>query len=198
MKLHQLFEEEQHGRLYTIDQARSLSSPSPNNIENAFRVGKTIFDNKHGFGQTPYNSSVAYFGFAMELYPHDFISIVKKQDREQDAKNIANMMLDHYSFGSPMLFVKCNLYDWADGEKLKVKITGHEGRARTLAFNKINPNKMLPVHVILGSGDRARNLSPQFFEDLKENGIITEDDPITSSPKRIRIGQIFWNYSTIN
>jgi hypothetical protein len=198
MKLKELFESsKKYGQQYTEAEKQQLEKPSPKNIESAFIVGKTIFDNEYGLGQTPDNSNIIYMGFAMEMNPRDFLGIVSPGDREDDAESIKNKMLDNIPYGSPLLSMQSNFEEWEGGAPLKLKISNHEGRARSLAFSKLNPGLKLPVHVTVRGGMRARDFNEKFFEDLRKMGFIHQDKSLDSRPVKLDIGKIFWNHTTL-
>lgn len=187
MKLRHLFENRKYGQRYTEAEKAELTSPNLKNIGGAFIVGKTIFDNQHGKGQTPNNEEILYHGFAVEMKPSDFLKIVEKQDREEDAKSIAAKMLDNMPYGSPLLFIKPNIDEWKSGKTLMTKVVGHEGRARSLASQKINGDVFIPVHVIL-RGAFKRDLTDAFFNDLRKNGFIPEDSSLQTS---VKLGKVW-------
>lgn len=187
MKLRHLFENRKYGQPYTDDEKKALQSPNARNIDKAFIVGKTIFDNQYGKGQTPNNEEVLYHGFVMEMKPSDFLKIVLKEDREQDAESIAKKMLENIPYGSPMLFIKPNIDEWKSGQELSVKIVGHEGRARSLASQKINGDVLIPIHVIL-RGATKKDLTDSFFDELKKVGFVCEDSSLRAV---VKLGKIW-------
>ena len=197
MKLHELYESaKKYGDVYTKDEFENLPDVSAYNIEEAYKIGKTIFDNKFGLGQVPDGANVVYMGFAIEIKPSDFISMVKPGDREKDASNLLEKMKKLTPIGTPFLEVKTNLEDWKEeAAPLKVKISGHEGRARTMAFRQLNGNIPFFVHVFPRGGYRSKHFSKQFFDELRKIGLIHEDDSMDSAPRKIEIGRIFCNGS---
>lgn len=198
MKVREIFESSRkYGQQYTSQEKAQLEKPSPKNMERAFIVGKTIFDNEYGLGQTPTNNNIMYEGFAVELNPLDFLKIVSPEDREDDAESIKEKMQNHIPYGTPTLNVKFNLSEWKDGEPLKIKVMDHDGRARSLAFSRLNPGIKLPVHIKPLGGLRARDFNEKFFDDLRKTGFIHQDKSLDSKPIEINIGKIFWNYTTL-
>lgn len=198
MKLRELLEEKRvYGQQYTPQEKTNLEKPSSKNIEKAFIVGKTIFDNEFGLGQTPSASNVNYEGFTVELDPQDFINIVSPADREDDAGEIFSKMKNNIPYGSPMLHVRCNLQEWKDGGLLKVKVASHDGRARSIAFSRLNPGLKMPVVIIPYGGLRASSFDESFFTELRKTGFIHQDKPLESKPIKVSIGKIFWNYTTL-
>ena len=102
-------------------------------------------------------------------------------------------MRERIPFGSPMLYIDCNIEDWEEGKaELWIKVTGHEGRGRMWAFNDVNGAINTPVHII-GAGLRARNFSKEFFDQLRSKGMIPEEQPKTGKHLPVDFGRIFWN-----
>lgn len=195
MKVAELFEATD--KRYTEQQFNALKEPSPGNIEGAFRVGKTVFDNENGLGQTPNNQNVIYAGFAVEMKPSTFLRLAAAGDRRDDAQKFAKMMGEYVPFGSPTLYIDCNLEEWQEGTaELWVKVKSHEGRGRMWAFDQVNGNVPVPVHVFV-AGLRARHLSKEFFDQLRDKGFIPEDQPQNGHHLKVNLGRIFWNGETL-
>lgn len=163
-----------------------------NNVEDVFKVGKVTFDQHKGLGATPNNRNVVYRGFVAELKPSTFLKLVTPADRGEDSKKFVGLIEKGTSLASPTLYISINEEEFENGEPLKVKITGHEGRARTWAFDTINGNVPMPVHFILEGGMRARDLSKKFFDALAETGFIPQDVSKDATPTKVNIGRIFW------
>lgn len=190
MKLRHLFENRQYGQPYTDDEKKALQSPNARNIDTAFIVGKTIFDNQYGKGQTPNNEEVLYHGFVMEMKPSDFLKVVLKEDREKDASEIAKKMLENVPYGSPMLYIKANVEEWKSGKPLQVRVANHEGRARSLASQKINGDVPIPIHVI-PRGMSKRDINQDFLDQMSASGFIHEDAGAGAKPIKVEIGKIW-------
>lgn len=170
-----------------------LQPPNAQNIDKTYRVGKVNFDCQHGLGAVPFNQEVKYMGFVMMITPNTFLSLAAHGDRDDTAQELTQKILEGTPLGPPFLDIKVNP-EFYDGQPLKVKVTGHEGRGRMGAILKVNGNQPVPVHMFLKGGDRARHLSPEFFTQLRQIGIIPEK---WSDPEHINIGQIFWNGQTL-
>jgi hypothetical protein len=183
------FLQEKYGDPLPHAEWKALGAPSAKNYDTAFRIGLIAFDQQRGLGQTPNNQEVDYLGFGMELYPQEFLGIVHHADRSESAAELERHALDGVPFGSPMLYVKVDMDAFKDGGRLNAKVTGHEGRARTWAFRMAEGDEYLPVHVILRDGLRAKDLSPEFFEALRAEGIVPEAG---GKPRKLRIGRVFW------
>ena len=110
-----------------------------------------------GLGSVPLNRNVVYRGFVGMMYPRDFSEFAKKADRDESAKKIVELISEGYGVGSPFLDIDVN----NPGEKnMKMKVYGHEGRARCIALNIIQPNVLIPVHFFF-SGLRARDITEE-------------------------------------
>ena len=180
---------EKYGDPLPYPEWKALTPPTGKNYDDAFRIGLIAFDQKRGLGQTPNNQEVDYLGFGMELYPQEFLLLAHHADRSESAAELERQALDRVPFGSPMLYIKVDMDALEKGGRLNAKVTGHEGRARTWAFRMAEGDEYLPVHVILRDGLRARDLSPEFFEALRKEGITAEGG---GKPRKVQIGRVFW------
>lgn len=174
-----------------------LQPPSVNNVDGAFRVGQVAFDNHRGYGATPNNTEVLYFGFAAEMKPSDFLKLVTYEDRGEDAKKFVRFNEELAPMASPMLYVNANLDEWKKGAKLRIQTQQHEGRGRMWAIKAIEGNVPVPVHFIVNGGYRARDLNKEFFEALRENGIVAQGGSEYLAPFKVDIKRIFWNGETL-
>lgn len=162
------------------------ATPTPENVDGKFTVGKVNFDNANGMGATGDNGNVAYMGCVIWMKPWDFREIATAADRGEDARQLSKHMLAGKPIGCPCVYVS------SDGDGLKVQ--GHEGRARAEAFAKINGNDMLmPVHVFFRGGTRSRHIDLELLTKLKYK-LIPEKG---TAYKPIRIDRAFVNGKTI-
>lgn len=144
---------------------------SPANVDDQFTVGKVKFDNKDGLGSTPDNANVAYKGLVVWMTPSKFRRLALAGDRKEDADKLEKLMRDGKAIGTPTLY--CDFPgDVEDPGQIVVK--SHEGRARTDAFKAINGEELMPVQLHFYGGIRARNLSNQFIEHIKDTGLLPE------------------------
>ena len=175
----------------------ALQPPSINNVDGAFRVGRVAFDNRRGFGATPNNAEVLYFGFAAELTPRDFLKLVTPADRSEDAKRFIGFIDELAPMASPMLYLKVNLEDWKAGKPLRVEAQQHEGRGRMNALREVEGNVPVPVHFIVNGGYRARDLNKDFFGALRASGIVAQGGSEYLAPYKVALHRIFWNGETL-
>jgi hypothetical protein len=167
-------------------------------MESSFRVQKVAFDQVKGLGSTPNNQEIMYHGFAVEMKPSSFFRIVTDEDRSEDAAKFVQFIKRHVPFGSPTLIVRTNLNEWqANNTPLRVSVKSHEGRGRMRAFDKVNGNTPIPVHIIIYGGVRASHLSPEFFTALRNNGFVHQNGDDSTKPTEFPLGRIFWNGKTL-
>jgi hypothetical protein len=177
----------------------ALPAPDASNIDQKFRVGKVAFDNENGFGATPNNAEIAYFGFVIEMTPSQFLKQVTYEDRSEDAMRFVKFIEDHAPMASPMLYLKVNKeYFDVFTEPLRAVIQQHEGRGRMWAARAVNgADTKIPVHVIVNGGVRAKDLNTQFFDDLRKTGMVYQGGSEHAKPQPMEYGRIFWNGKTL-
>jgi hypothetical protein len=186
-----LREEREPPKCFTVDEFDALPAPSASNINSCYKVGKVAFDNKHGFGATPNNQEVNYFGFAASMTPSVFLRFAAAGDREDAGVKFTRFIQDHAPMGAPTLYISTNWQEFKEGKPLKVEVIGHEGRGRMIAIQKVNGSmEKIPVHFIPRDGARARHLSPEFFEALRDTGMSPEKSSRVSDA---HLGKIYWN-----
>jgi hypothetical protein len=194
MKLVELFEARElpPPMKITEQEFKSLPNVDAHNVGDRFKVGKVAFDNRDGFGAVPFNADVDYFGFAAELRPSEFLKLASPADRSDDIKKFVGFIGERAPMGSPTFYINVNESAFEKGEPLRVKISEHEGRGRIGAVKQVNGDEYVPVHLILNGGMRAKNLSKEFFEALRDRGFISQDEPKDAEPSEVDIGRIFW------
>lgn len=166
--IHFLLEEREiYATKYTAEEAAQIPQLSSGNLEGVARVGNVIFDQKNGLGATPNNQNVVYRGFVGMMKPSDFLLFAAKADRGEDAKEVLNLIKDGYGIGSPFLYLK--LDNDEETSKIKMSIVGHEGRARSVALNTLQPNVNIPVHFFMYGETRARHIKDQVVKMLNSS-----------------------------
>lgn len=173
----------------------NVGEPTPQNMGSKYMVGATLFDNENGKGATSNNAEIAYMGFQVFMRHYSFKELaLRGSDAPERAVSIVEAMKQGVGFGTPFLSFKWNEEEWKAGKPLRVAIWGHEGRARSIAFNHLNPTDLLPVHMLGMGGSRARHFSPEFFTALRERGMVSENlkGSATAPPAPIKLGKIFW------
>lgn len=155
------------------------SAPSPHRIEGAFNVSGVAFDNERGLGATPNNGNVIYMGATAWIKPSKFREYATASDRSDTAKELEQLMRQGRATASPFLLIDI------DGEPeapIRVKVVGHEGRARSDAFKAIAGDVPMPVHVF-PKGLRARDLPDSFFAWIEKHGMMAERSTVAVKPK---------------
>lgn len=159
--------------LLNLLEEENFPEATPSNVDEKFKVGKVNFDNKNGMGATPMGQNILYRGAVAWIKPTTFKALATAADRTEDAKNFAEMMKRGKPIAAPFLILSITREE--DDSIKSVKVVSHEGRARTDAILLMNGNDPIPVQLFLSSGERARHLSPEFFEWIEDNGIRSED-----------------------
>lgn len=193
MLLNELFESKEPKALTPLEM-QQLSEPNPRNIGDRFIVYETAFDNVNGLGAVPNNQEIVYRGFAALIQPTEFMKLAANADRTEDANRIFLLMKKGVPIASPFLKIECNFKEYRKGEPLKVKVVGHEGRARAHACILAQYNMAIPIQFFFTGDIRARDLDSKFFKDLKDQGIECEDTNYVHKPA---YGGIFWNGKTL-
>lgn len=153
---------------------------SPEHAEGNYRVGEITFSAKDGLGSVPFNQSVYYHGFVVEIKPSVFADIVLPDDtRLETAKAIGVLVLKGYALGIPFISVDTKAAEEGTGP---VRVTGHEGRARMMVVKMSNGDEPVPIHVLLGGGTRARHLTPELIAAIKGRIQVEGSKRIVMSP----------------
>lgn len=199
------FEPWKYVKYYDAKEAKALPEFDWEYAEDAYKVDNILFDAKRGIGAVPWNQEIHYVGFIAQMYPKDFLTLAADYDKnERDKKS--NEIISHMREGAALapLWLKMNIstnfldkkvqlkpeneaeklmweYDWYRKEKNQktLDITGHEGRGRAIAIQKLYPNTLIPVQVIVQPGEARlvnKNLDtllPAFKDSIKsEKGFI--------------------------
>jgi len=181
---------EKYYKKYSEEEKKSFSEPSLQNVEKISRVGQIVFDQQKGIGQVPLNANVLYEGFVGMMLPKDFttLSYAPGEQQEQSSSTIKEKIKEGFAVGSPFLYLtvwKEKNGHITDDVLEELKVTGHEGRSRSIAINNIQPDKPIPVHFFIRRG-KARDITPEIFEkvmtEIIPQGKLT---PIKSPIKKI-------------
>ena len=175
------------GRQLSTEEILKLPEPGPKNFEGKFRVGQVYFDNIDGIGSVPDSQNVIYKGFVAMMTPVDFLKFTHSSaGREKTGSEIAELIEDGFPISSPFLEV---LLDPIEEGKFAV-IVGHEGRGRCLALIELakagkaglSMKSEIPVHFFPRDGRRARHITPDIIESIKDHGFIPETEK-SENPK---------------
>jgi hypothetical protein len=165
-----------HARKWTVEEIESAPALSGGTLETAAKVGSVIFDQVKGLGATPNNQNIVYRGFVAMMYPKDFASFAATADRSEDAQQIAKLIKEGYGVGSPFLIL-----DVDRSATKPTKVVGHEGRARCVALNNLQPNVLIPVHCMLYGETRARHIDDQMISRLNSSITAERTDSIVKN-----------------
>jgi hypothetical protein len=167
---------------YTIEEINQLPTLSGATLEGVAKVGNVVFDQVSGLGAVPNNQNVVYRGFVGMMLPKNFELFAQRADRGEDAKNIQQLIKEGYGIGSPFLVLKINNIENID--KITLSVVGHEGRARCVALNTMQPGVVIPIHFILYGETRARHLNSQIISLLNDR--ITAEGTNVSVKNKIK------------
>jgi len=130
-------------------------------------------DNVEGLGSVPYNQNVDYFGLRVMMKPSTFLSLALPLNEPRSVEHIMQHMKDGGALGAPFLDVKIPA-DWEEDDFTRpASISGHEGRNRMLAIQKLEGDDPVEVHLLLKDGWRARNLTSDMIKEL-QNGMMNQ------------------------
>lgn len=157
---------------------------APAYAEGNYRVGSVTFSAKDGLGAVPYNQSVYYHGFVAEVRPSIFLELALPHEGQRDdtAREIVKLVGEGYAMGIP--WFNLSLKDVDDGHGFP-RITGHEGRARMLAVKQLMGDVLVPIHVLLDGGMRARHLEDKHIEALKGRIYAERSNALVESPFKL-------------
>lgn len=145
-------------------------------------------DNHEGWGQTPNNSEIDWFGIRVLMTPETFLKLSSELNVDNKAKKKIDIMIKHHkeggTFASPMLYIDVPSV-WREGDlKNYGKITDHEGRHRMNAQLKIEGNKPIETHIIVRSPRyewRNKHITKEIIEKLN-SGLFTQSGSFLPGP----------------
>jgi hypothetical protein len=122
--------------------------------------------NNGGLGVTGYNANVAYQGIRILMRPSIFLKLALPLARPTSVDHIVQHMKNGGSLGSPFIIVEIP-EDWFDGNFDEyARVTGHEGRNRMMAIQKVEGDTPCEVHLFGRGGLRARHFTKEILERL--------------------------------
>lgn len=155
------------------------------NLDHVATVGNHLFytlsenlseykvDNVDGLGSVPYNQNVDYFGLRVLMKPSTFLNLALPLNEPRSVEYIMQHLKDGGALGAPFLDVKIPA-DWEEDDFTQpASISGHEGRNRMLAIQKLEGDDPVEVHLLLKNGWRARNLTPDMIKEM-QNGMMNQ------------------------
>lgn len=155
------------------------------NLDHVATVGNHLFytlsenlseykvDNVEGLGSVPYNQNVDYFGLRVLMKPSTFLNLALPLNEPRSVEYIVQHLKNGGALGAPFLDVKIPA-DWEEDDFTHpASISGHEGRNRMLAIQKLEGDDPVEVHLLLKNGWRARNLTPDMIKEM-QNGMMNQ------------------------
>lgn len=130
-------------------------------------------DNVEGLGSVPYNQDVDYFGLRVMMKPSIFLELALPLTEHRSVEYIIQHMKNGGALGAPFLDVSIPA-DWEDDDFTQpASISGHEGRNRMIAIQKLEGDAPVEVHLLLKNGWRARHLTADMINEL-QNGMMNQ------------------------
>jgi spore germination cell wall hydrolase CwlJ-like protein/DNA-binding CsgD family transcriptional regulator len=139
----------------------------PNNLSE-YKV-----DNVDGLGSVPLNQNVDYMGLRVMMKPSTFLELALPLEVPRSVDYIVDYLQQGGALGAPFLDIKIPA-EWEQGnfERL-ARVTGHEGRNRMLAVQKLEGDDPVEVHLLFRDGVRRRHLTPDMIKELR-NGMMDQ------------------------
>lgn len=181
-----------YGRKWTPHQIQAIPAITRSNAlsvaETQYKIEAdvpVVFDNVHGIGAIPDNRSVLYRGFLAQMSPGRFLDLAESYPagaRTRDAERIKQNIKDGYGIGCPTLYLNVDAYMENQSTETQARVTGHEGRARSLALRALGVDLFyVQVHLL---GWRAKHIvNPRDFIDYLQAGVYRQaSNKIVGSP----------------
>ena len=126
-------------------------------------------DNEDGLGSVPFNANVNYRGLRVAMKPSVFLSLAAQLSEPSSVDYIVQHLEDGGALGSPFLIVDIpkNFFDGDFTGLNYAQVTGHEGRNRMLAIQKVHGADHVEVQIFPKGEIRARHLTPDIIDQLQ-------------------------------
>lgn len=125
-------------------------------------------DNVKGLGSTSNNQEIRYRGFTALMKPSVFLSLAAPLDEPRSVPYIIKHIEQGGSIGSPYLTVDIP-EQWYEGDFTNLsyaRVTGHEGRNRMMAIQKLEGDNPVEMQIHL-RGKRGREMSDEMMFQLQ-------------------------------
>lgn len=151
-------------------------------------VAELNIDNHKGWGQTPRNQEVDYFGYKVMMKPSIFLKLAAKLPIDASAREtIANMNKHAASgggFGAPTLTIDVP-DEWRDNDCSGLaKVDEHEGRHRMNLQMQNHGDEPVETHLFLWSPHRewrTRYFTPEIIQALNTQ-LKAQEGPVLHGP----------------
>lgn len=162
-----------------------------------------IIDNQDGLGSVPDNQNIDYLGLRVRMFPTKFIELAQSigQTERKSLEHLVTHLQQGGKIGAPFLNVeipkqwtaKDQPLDNPDMEQLRqiqkrnpphATVTGHEGRHRMIAVQRIFGDVPIEVHMKFRGEEheiRNRHITDQWIKRLKHM-IKSEDGDLVLNP----------------
>ena len=109
-----------------------------------YKISNTsVWDAWDGIGSTPNNVDVEYKGYITSMYPSEFRSyVLPGVSNDKSADYLVEAVRNGKKMGQPMLYLEWHV------DRNVWQVVGHEGRSRSIAFERLFGNNKMEVHVI--------------------------------------------------
>jgi len=102
------------------------------------------------------------------MKPSIFLELALPLTEHRSVEYIIQHMKKGGALGAPFLDVKIPA-DWEDDDFTQpASISGHEGRNRMIAIQKLEGDAPVEVHLLLKNGWRARHLTADMIKELQD------------------------------
>lgn len=124
-------------------------------------------DNRKGWGSTPYNQDVDYFGLRVKMRPSKFLKLAAYLAEPTSQKDIEQHIQSGGSIGAPFLQIDIP-EEWMNGDLSQpAQVVSHEGRNRMHAVRAVEGDEPVEVHLFF-PGLRRRHLTDAMIERLQQ------------------------------
>ena len=146
------------------------------------KISEYKVDNVKGLGSTSNNQEIRYRGFTALMKPSVFLNLAAPMDEPRSVPYIIQHLEKGGSLGSPYLTVDVP-EQWYKGDFTNLSyanVTGHEGRNRMMAIQKLEGDKPVEMQIHI-RGLRGREISDEMMNQL-QLAIRNEDGKLTFAP----------------
>lgn len=143
-------------------------------------------DNATGWGRTPNNAEIDYFGIRVSMKPSVFLKLAAPLTVVDQAKISAfkDRELNKGGFAAPMLYVGIP-NEWREGDFSTMgHIISHEGRHRMITQREVYGDTPVETHIILRSRNlewRSRHITPEIMDALNKQ-LASETGTVMKGP----------------